>query len=216
MACMDDKLNLIKSLTDEQEAFFTLKRQIVINYIKKGYSASKIIALVGCSRQNMYAMINHIYKAICDGFPKKEHKDRRYNDQSEKKNYPSRCHIIIDGDLSILTPREKRVVDLYNMGYKYKDIADQLGIKTCTVNAHINRARKRISGDFDKERSKDNARRKKYLESHKEQCRAYHNMYCEKNKDQLREWRKNYNKRYYEKNKVKILENRKRKIENKR
>ncbi|MDB6006911.1 MAG: DNA-binding response regulator [Prosthecobacter sp.] len=45
----------------------------------------------------------------------------------------------VDPDVSALAPREREVLDLLCKGYLYKEIGDQLGISTHTVNTHIRR-----------------------------------------------------------------------------
>ncbi|QIF04685.1 response regulator transcription factor [Roseimicrobium sp. ORNL1] len=42
-------------------------------------------------------------------------------------------------DIATLAPREVEVLDLLSKGYLYKEIGDQLGISTHTVNTHIRR-----------------------------------------------------------------------------
>jgi len=44
-----------------------------------------------------------------------------------------------DPDINTLAAREREVLDLLSKGYLYKEIGDQLGISTHTVNTHIRR-----------------------------------------------------------------------------
>jgi len=44
-----------------------------------------------------------------------------------------------DPEMSALAEREREVLDLLSKGFLYKEIADQLGISTHTVNSHIRR-----------------------------------------------------------------------------
>lgn len=44
-----------------------------------------------------------------------------------------------DPEMDVLAEREKEVLALLSKGYLYKEIADQLGISTHTVNSHIRR-----------------------------------------------------------------------------
>lgn len=44
-----------------------------------------------------------------------------------------------DPEMNVLAEREREVLDLLSKGFLYKEIADQLGISTHTVNSHIRR-----------------------------------------------------------------------------
>ncbi|MFZ1062452.1 MAG: helix-turn-helix transcriptional regulator [Acidimicrobiales bacterium] len=44
---------------------------------------------------------------------------------------------VLDPELDQLTPREVEVLRLIARGYSYRDVADQLGIATKTVESHV-------------------------------------------------------------------------------
>ena len=46
---------------------------------------------------------------------------------------------LIDPEMDVLADREREVLSLLSKGFLYKEIADQLGISTHTVNSHIRR-----------------------------------------------------------------------------
>lgn len=49
--------------------------------------------------------------------------------------------------MTLLTPRQKQVLDLFLAGNDYKEVAAQCGISTGTVNPHLRAIAKKLGSD---------------------------------------------------------------------
>lgn len=207
MIDFETKIDIIKGYTDEEVCNFTGNKKIIVEKIRQGYKAPEIAKKLGCSRQNIYSLIDSAVNPkapIRSKAPSKPGTPSKLNVPSKKHNFENYT------DFSTLSNREYQIVSLLlkNPNIKYREIGDELGISAGAVGAAINRAAKKLSGRWEEERTKINERQKKYRERHLKEEKERNKRYYENNRDKLINGMKEYNREYYQKNKEKILEKR--------
>lgn len=201
MTNFENKINSIKAYTDEEICNFTGNKQIIIEKIRQGYKVSDIARYLGCSKQNVYSLIDSIVGSKLQGRQKSSRKPRTLNKTHNFDSYT---------DFSALSKREFQIVSLLieNPSMGYAEIGKKLGISANTVRTLRCRASKKLSGQWDEYREKINNHQKEYRKRHQEEEKERNKRYYDNNRDRLINGMKEYNKEYYRKNKERILGNR--------
>lgn len=139
------------------------------------------------------------------------------NEAKKRRNNASNYQKYSDYDLSVLTNREKEILELKISGMTYSEISEKLGITSGAVGVMLQKSREKLNcvvtiqqKYYQENREKIRIQRKEpeYLERKKE----YNKAYVRKHQDQV----KQYLKEYYQKNRGKILERQKEKRQEKR
>lgn len=167
---MDKIIVDMDKLTDRQKEVFLLS--------EKGMKLKEIAEILGCTYQN----VGRILKTI------RKNAENRYQQQGRRES--ARCvynYNYKDADLSVLTERERKIVQKKIEGKTYIQIAKDLGIAGTTVNNHLSHARAKLENR--------ETEREKYRKKHREKVNEYHRNYRKANPEKSSE----YDKRYYAK-----------------
>lgn len=176
-----DKI-VIDNLSERQKEVFLL-------YKKIGMTEKKVAEELGCTKQNISGVLNHIKdKETKAEKPKKD-------DKSKTPKTPKRTTVsekyqqYKTADLSILTDWEKEILTMKMEGKTYKEIAEELKTTAPSVGVALSRARAKLENKLE------------YREKKKEWHRNFVN-----NHPEFKEHLKAYNREYYLKNRERILE----------
>lgn len=187
-----DKI-VIDNLSERQKEVFLL-------YKKIGMTEEKVAEELGCTKQNISAVLNCI-------------KNKRTTAGRQKRTTAEKYQQYKTADLSILADREKEIITLRMEGKTNKQIAEALQITPSNVGATLNRAKTKLEGEEtyqQKNRELVNARmrEKRRTPEQREKEYKWRRDYIN-NHPEFKEHLKAYQREYYLRNKERILEKRK-------
>lgn len=119
----------------------TERQKMVINMLEQGMKYSEIAEQIGCSRQNVYRIIESAKNS-----KRQMHKKLQVDNANKKKREGIDYSIYAEKDLSGLTDLEREIMQLKLSGMANKDIASLLEITQVNVGTKLNRARKKLDG----------------------------------------------------------------------
>lgn len=131
------KIEIVKSYTDDDLRILTSKKRLIVKKIKDGENANAISQSLDCSA-------SYVHKVVDDLATKK------FLSQSGApvvwgRNCKSREIFLGSSDLSVLSEQERQIVNLYieDDRLTYAEVGERLGIPKGVVSYALNRARKK-------------------------------------------------------------------------
>lgn len=122
----------------------TERQKMVINMLEQGMKYSEIAERIGCSRQNVYQIVESAKKPK---HPMQKHKNPQADNTNKKKRESIDYSLYFGKDLSGLTYLERKIMQLKLSGMANKDIASLLEITPVNVGTKLNHARKKLDGE---------------------------------------------------------------------
>ena len=119
-------LCLMLTMYEESTLIFDALKAGASGYLLKRASPKEVVAAIVETRTGGSPMSPEIARRVVSFFH-----------QNHAARTPSAE--LVDPEIENLAPREREVLDLLAKGYLYKEIGEQLGISTHTVNTHIRR-----------------------------------------------------------------------------
>lgn len=218
------KIELLCSISGDEERSFTGHQLDLINFLKTGSSPADVAKEWECSISN----VNQLIARCVD-------KLEAVRSRPEKKRGEPKVRNIIDyqkfadADLSILSDREKQLLQtrIEHPELSNQELADMHGILPSSYATRVSIAIKKLQEGaesyherhrqyYKENREKMLAARKKYYDSHKEQCNEYGKGWWARNRDAKLEKQRTYTKAYYQEHREEILRKQKERKQQKR
>lgn len=122
----------------------TERQKMAINMLEQGMKYSEIADRIGCSRQNVYQIVESAKNLK---YPMHKHKKPQTDNTNKKKRESIDYSLYAEKDLSGLTDLERKIMQLKLSGMANKDIASLLEITPVNVGTKLNHARKKLDGE---------------------------------------------------------------------
>lgn len=146
------------------EDVLTEKQQEIVSFILLGKSVKEILEIEGCSRQNIYSMMDDVIHRMGSGKPVRKRRERKPKTEKPQKTKKiktqkpkmkvSRQKIdyekYINCDLSLLTESERKILMSVVKLKSNKEVAEKLGVSYSYITKTLISARAKLENDKEK------------------------------------------------------------------
>lgn len=192
----------------------TKRQKEVYRLLMEGNKQAEIARILGCSKQNVNTTLKIIKKNAENPKAEKNPKNKIEKPKAEtgaRKTAIETYEKYKEADFSVLSKREREVIELRISGKTNRQIADELGISINNVWIYLERARAKLDGRKTAKQKWYEANRDKVYEKNKQNSKylEYSKTYSKKYYKERTERFKEYNRQYYLENRERILEQQK-------